>query len=85
MTELHIRNLPPEVHELLRERASAEGRSMSAQAVTLLRMALQPAVDRAAQRRTAAKHLQEIRFRNRLPADAPPSETLMRDDRDMAG
>jgi plasmid stability protein len=57
MAELHVRNLPPELHEQLRVQAAAEGRSMSAEAISLLRRALNPGGTRAprsARRSTAA-------------------------------
>ncbi len=57
---------------------------MSAQAVALLRKALQPAVDRTVQQRIAAERLQEIRHRNRLTGSDTPSEALVRQDRDTA-
>ncbi len=43
MAELHVRNLPPEIHLSLRQRASEQERSMSAEAVAILRAALQGA------------------------------------------
>lgn len=84
MPELHVRNLPPELHERLREQARAEGRSMSAEAIVLLRQALQSDGGQPARRRMAIARLTEIRGRSHLPADAPPAEQLVREDRDMA-
>ena len=82
MSELHVRNVPPELHERLREQAAFEGRSMSAQAIALLRQALQPTVDQSARQQAAIERLQEIRQRNRLPDGPAPSELLVREDRD---
>lgn len=82
--ELHVRNLPAELHERLREQAAVDGRSMSAEAVVLLRQALQSTGDRPATQRAAIARLQEIRHRSPLPVDAPPAERLVREDRDMA-
>lgn len=84
MCELHVRNLPSELHTRLRERAAAEGRSMSAQAVALLRQALQPAPDRTAKQRSAIDRLREIQQRSPLPTDAAPAEQLVREDRDSS-
>lgn len=84
MAELHVRNLPPELHQRLREQALAEGRSMSAEAVILLREALQPGGDQGSKRLAAVARLRQIRERSRLPAGAAPSEHLVREDRDTA-
>jgi plasmid stability protein len=84
MTELHVRNLPPEVHLWLRQRAAAQGRSMSAETVAILRAALQGAQS-AAGRSEAIDRLRTIRQRARLGADAPLAEELVRDDRERSG
>ncbi|CAN5250911.1 hypothetical protein BH20ACT22_BH20ACT22_25320 [soil metagenome] len=83
MSELHVRNIHPELHQLLRELADIEGRSMSAQAIALLRQALQPAADQSA-RQQAIDRLREIRNRSHLPDGAAPSEQLIREDRETA-
>ena len=80
MAELHVRNLPPEGHAWLRQRAKAEGRSMSAEAVAILRSASQGAQSRAG-RSDAIERLRAIRQRARIGADAPPSGDLVREDR----
>lgn len=85
MAELHVRNLPPELHEQLRAQAAAEGRSMSAEAISLLRRALNSGADQGAKQRAAIDRLQEIRRRSRLPATVPPAEQLVREDRERAG
>ena len=84
MAELHVRNLPPELHRRLREQADAEGRSMSAEAITLLRKALTRSDEQPAKERAAIELLRQIRRRSRLPADAPLAEQLVREDRDTA-
>lgn len=84
MPELHIRNVPAELHERLREQAVIDGRSMSAEAIVLLRQALQGG-ERLAGQRAAIDRLAEIRRRTRLPAGAPSAEQLVREDRDGAG
>lgn len=84
MTELHVRNVPADLHELLKQRAASEGRSMSAQTVALLREALQSSADRRLGQRAAIDRLTEIRRRSRLPAGASPAERLVREDRDVA-
>lgn len=82
MPELHVRNLPPELHERLRAQATADGRSMSAEAIVLLRRALQLNEDRRAGQRAAMQRLREIRERSRLSDELPPAEQLVREDRD---
>lgn len=85
MPELHVRNLPVELHERLRAQAVVDGRSMSAEAIALLRQALLPAGARQAGQRAAVDRLQEIRRRSRLPPGAPSAEQLVREDRDTPG
>lgn len=82
MPELHVRNLPSELHERLRVQAAAEGRSMSAEALVLLQRALLPVADQSAKQRAAIEQLRAIRHRNRLPIGAPTAERLVREDRD---
>jgi plasmid stability protein len=75
---LHVRNVPPEVYEALRARASREGRSMNAEVIAILRRAL-------ASRRDPDDLIADLRrFRERvqLPPDAPTPEDLIREDRD---
>ncbi|HEY8827690.1 MAG TPA: Arc family DNA-binding protein [Jatrophihabitantaceae bacterium] len=84
MPELHVRNLPAELHERLREQAVSEGRSMSAEAIALLRQALAPAGGQSAKQQAAIERLRDIQRRSRLPAGAPAAEELVREDRDTA-
>ncbi|MGQ0775968.1 MAG: FitA-like ribbon-helix-helix domain-containing protein [Pseudonocardiales bacterium] len=83
MAELHVRNLPPEVHLWLRQRAAAEGRSMSAQAVVILRSALQ-GTQSGAGRSHAIERLRAIRQRTHLGPDDPLAEELIREDRERS-
>ncbi len=84
MAELHVRNLPPEVHLWLRQRATAQGRSMSAETVAILRAALH-GEQSGAGRNQAIDQLRAIRLRARLGADAPLAEELVRADRERSG
>ncbi|MDQ2791416.1 MAG: Arc family DNA-binding protein [Actinomycetota bacterium] len=84
MAELHVRNLPPEIHLSLRQRASEQGRSMSAEAVAILRAALQGAQPGAG-RSQAIDQLRAIRLRAQLGANAPLAEDLVREDRERSG
>lgn len=58
---------------------------MSAEAIVLLRSALRSAGGQPAKQQAAIERLQQIRRRSRLPAGEPPSEELVREDRDQAG
>jgi plasmid stability protein len=78
MPNIHVRNVPEELYEALRARASREGRSMNAEVIAILRRAL-------ASRRDpddVIADLRRFRERVRLPDDAPPPEELIREDRD---
>ena len=81
MAELHVRGIPPELHERLRERASAEGRSLSAEVVAILLRVLDPPVA-GSQRSDAIDRLRRIQARNRLAQGQQVAEQLIRDDRD---
>lgn len=85
MAELHVRSLPQELYEQLHALATAEGRSMSAQAVVLLRRSLQPDGEQPARTQAAVERLREIRRRSPLLAGMPTAELLVRVDRDHAG
>jgi plasmid stability protein len=78
MATLHVRNVPDEIYQRLREKAEASNRSLSAEVVVLLRGALD---DRKPSQREV---LDEIRRRRSFrPGDvgAPDSTTLLREDR----
>jgi antitoxin FitA len=78
MATLHVRNVPDEIYQRLREKAEASNRSLSAEVVVLLRGALD---DRKTSQREV---LDEIRRRRSFrPADlgAPDSTSLLREDR----
>ncbi|MFQ5904437.1 MAG: Arc family DNA-binding protein [Candidatus Binatia bacterium] len=78
MATLHVRNIPEDLHKELWERAKAEGRSLSAEVVTLLQRGLrQPA-------RPQSRILAGIAARHRYsPREkgAPTSTELLRQDR----
>lgn len=81
MTELHVRNLSPDLHDLLRARAARQGRSMSGEALVILREALLQ-VDQPPRRASAITRLAALRERNPLPAGAPLAQDLVREDRE---
>jgi len=78
MPALHIRDVPSEVVEALRERARASGRSLNAELVALLAEEAR----RYRERGTLTRRLAEIAARVNLPPDAPRPEDLIREDRD---
>lgn len=83
MSELHVRNLSPQLQERLREQASREGRSMSSEAVAILERALLED-DRSARQHTAIDRLRQIQQRSHIRPGVPAAEQLVRDDRDTA-
>lgn len=78
MPALHIRNVPSDVVETLRERAQSSGRSLNAELVALLA----DGARRHRERGTITRRLAEIAARVNLPDDAPMPEDLIREDRD---
>ena len=75
---LHIRDVPPDVVEALRESARSSGRSLNAELVVVLGEAAR----RHRERGTLTRRLAEIAARVNLPPDAPKPEDLIREDRD---
>lgn len=83
IAELHVRNIPDELHDRLRERATTDGRSMSSEAVAILKHALLEG-ERSARHQAAVEQLREIRQRTRPTAEMPTAEDMVREDRDNA-
>ena len=75
---LHIRNVPVEVVETLRQRAEAHGRSLNAEVLRVL----VSSAERMRRDTPITKRLEEIARRVNLPPDAPTPEELIRQDRD---
>jgi plasmid stability protein len=78
MPAVHIRDVPSDVLETLRERAQSSGRSLNAELVELLAEGAR----RHRERGTLTRRLAEIADRVNLPPDAPKPEDLIRADRD---
>ena len=78
MPALHIRDVPTDVVDALRERARSSGRSLNAELVALLAEEAR----RYRERGTLTRRLAEIAARVNLPPDAPRPEDLIREDRD---
>ncbi len=78
MAALHVRNIPPGLHERIRRLAEADDASVSAEVVSLLDRALRDREMRGRQKRV----LSEIRRRRfKTPRGAPGALTLLREDR----
>lgn len=75
---LHIRNVPVEVVETLRQRAQSHGRSLNAEVLQVLAAS----AERVRRDTPITKRLEEIARRVNLPPDAPRPEDLIREDRD---
>jgi plasmid stability protein len=75
---LHIRDVPTDVVDALKERARSSGRSLNAELVALLAEGAR----RHGERGTLTRRLAEIADRVNLPPDAPKPEDLIREDRD---
>lgn len=78
MPAIHIRNVPDDVLESLRQRAARNGRSLNAE---LLR-ALAESAERERRDAPITRRLEAIARRVNLPPDAPMPEDLIRADRD---
>jgi len=84
MATLYVREVPEDLYAALRERAEQEGRSISAEAVSLLKRALD---DDAEERRAREAHLaaleyfRQARETTKLPPGFPDSVELLREDR----
>jgi len=78
MSILHVRNVPEELYERIRNQAQAQNRSISAEVITLLQRAL------AEPDRSQEQVLDSIRRRRIFrpaQAGAPDSTSLLRQDR----
>ena len=79
-----MREVPDELYAALRERAEEEGRSISAEAVSLLKRALAAEADERRGReahRAALTRMKEISDSITLPPGYPDSVELLRKDR----
>ena len=78
MAILHVRNVPEDLYNRLKQRAKAQRRSLSAEVISLLEWALQES------ERSTLSTLSSIRARrsfNPAAVGAPDSITLLRQDR----
>ena len=78
MAALHVRNIPPALHQRIRKLAAAESVSLSAEVGALLDGAVRDREMRKGQKRLLA----EIRRRRfKAPAGVPDTLSLLRGDR----
>ena len=78
MATLHVRNVPEDVYEALRQQAAREGRSVNAETIVLLRGAL----GSAARAEDLLRELAALRKRLPWPAPGPTPEEVIREARD---
>jgi antitoxin FitA len=78
MPVLHVRNVPEDLYERIRQQAQAENRSLSAQVVTLLHRALN---EDPRSQREILEGIRRRRFYSPSQAGAPDSTDLLRQDR----
>lgn len=78
MRTLYVRNVPNRVYEALERRAQRNGRSLNAEALTILRRE----AERDNDARQIVHRLAEIAAEIDWPADAPTPEQIIREDRD---
>lgn len=81
MADLHLRDIPEELYERLREQARMEKRSIDVEVISLLERALPPPEPV----RSRMEALEDIlRHRSSRPAELglPDSTTLLREDRE---
>ena len=78
MNTLHVRSVPDDLYERLRELAHARNRSLSAQVITML----SEAVEKEEHRKEQVKALGAVRRRRfAAPRGTPSSLELLREDR----
>jgi plasmid stability protein len=78
MATLHVRNVPPDLYDALRQRAQREGRSISAETIAILRRTLLVATDPE----DLLAEIEASKKRWSWPDDGPTPEEIIRRDRD---
>jgi len=78
MPTLHVRDVPDELYERIRERAQQESRSITAEVVQLLQRAL---ADENQEQGQVLQRIRRRRFFRPVDANAPDSASLLRQDR----
>jgi plasmid stability protein len=80
MPTLYVRDVPSELYERLRQEATAARRSLSAEAIELLRRSLSPRSEVSMER--LLEGADRIRAEHALPPGSPTAAELIREDRD---
>ena len=78
MPTLYIRNVPPEVYEVLKARAKREGRSVNAEALKVL----EEVAEHERRAGSLAHRLRELAEKIDYPPDAPRAHEIVRQMRD---
>ena len=78
MSILHVRNIPDELYQRIQERAQMQGRSISAEVVSLLTQAIDQA---DSDQGVVLTEIRRRRYFKPGEAGAPDSTTLLREDR----
>ena len=79
MPTLHVRNVPDDLYEQIRQQSQLSDRSISAQVITLLRRAV---VNEGDSQKELLEKIRRRRFYSPEAVKAPDSTTLLREDRD---
>lgn len=75
---IHLRGVDPEIHEALRKRAAANGRSVNAEILAIVEDEIQEELERG----RLLQELNRLRREIHLPPDAPMPEQIIREARD---
>jgi plasmid stability protein len=78
VSTLHVRNVPVELYERIQRRAQAQGRSITAEVVSLLEHALE---ETDAMQAEVLAGIRRRRFFSPAEVGAPDSTALLREDR----
>lgn len=78
MPILHVRNVPEDLYDRIKQQAAAQQRSIRAQVIILLERAVESPLRR---QDDILEGIQRRRFFNPVEAGAPDSTTLLRQDR----
>jgi plasmid stability protein len=78
MSTLHVRNIPENLYQRIQRRAQAQGRSITAEVVSLLERAIE---DADTEQEQVLAGIRRRRFFNPSEVGAPDSTTLLREDR----
>jgi plasmid stability protein len=78
MPILHVRNVPEDLYERIKQQAAARNRSISAEVITLLERAVEQPLR---SQREILEGIQRRRYFQPSTSGAPDSTTLLREDR----